>query len=332
MAVARMRRWSEIIGSPSADSGRRLAACGRCRARLRARGPPRRGVRNAQACAPRSRAGRRGRRRAARATSRAAAFFPPASAQATQGRGDGLVDEVGAALAMVLPGKMAMPVAPDGVEGGDVCAFGRQAEIADRDQARAGGRIAELGLRQFAAEIAERVELLDIAGLEAGLRAHPVAQAEFEGAVALRVEPAVGQAGCAIGMACRKRVGRRLPSAATITADRPTAIGVVMPRPPKVDGIEKACASSETSLRGRSPRRPSSSGRCGRAGRRRGRPGADWARRWRGVADGPGDLFLVGPGIVDAGRDEGAGGRAGNAGPAVDQHGARRCPRPPRNG
>src|SRR5690606_15338938 len=100
-----------------------------------------------------------------------------------------LRDDRRLSVAMVLPRKMLVPVAPHSIEGRDVGALRREAEIADRDQTRAIGRIAQLGLRKFAAEIAESIKLLDIARLEAGLRPHPGAQAKLECAVALWVEP-----------------------------------------------------------------------------------------------------------------------------------------------
>ena len=123
------------------------------------------------------------------------------------GRKD-FIDDVGPALAMVFPREVAMPVAPYGIEAGDIGAFGREAEIANRDKPRAGGRIVKFSLRKFAAEIAEGVQLFDIAGLEARLCANPVAQAEFEGAVSCRIEAAVGKAGGVVGMARGEGVGR----------------------------------------------------------------------------------------------------------------------------
>ena len=61
---------------------------------------------------------------------------------------------------------------------------------------RAG--VAGLGM---AAAVAERVELLDIAEPQAGLRLDPGAQADLEGAVARRIERAERQAGAPVAAA-----------------------------------------------------------------------------------------------------------------------------------
>src|SRR5207245_9752140 len=66
----------------------------------------------------------------------------------------------------------------------------RECEIADRDHMRAG----VAGFRMTAA-IAERIELLDIAEPQTRLRLDPGAQADFEGAMARRIERTERQAG-----------------------------------------------------------------------------------------------------------------------------------------
>ena len=55
-----------------------------------------------------------------------------------------------------------------------------------------------------AAAVAEGVELLDIADVDRGLRRHPVAQADLEGAVRQRIERAERQAGAGVAL----RIGR----------------------------------------------------------------------------------------------------------------------------
>ena len=103
---------------------------------------------------------------------------------------------------------MAVPVAPDGVEGRDVRALRRQSQIADGYQTRIARRVAQIGLRQFPAPIPECVELFDIAGFKSCLRPHPVAQPKLECAVAGRIETPVRQAGGCAGFARYKRVRR----------------------------------------------------------------------------------------------------------------------------
>ena len=57
------------------------------------------------------------------------------------------------------------------------------------------GLALDVGQRHFAAAVAEGVELLDIADVEAGLLLHPAAQRKLERAVAGRIERAERQAG-----------------------------------------------------------------------------------------------------------------------------------------
>ena len=63
-----------------------------------------------------------------------------------------------------------------------------QGEIGDRDLPGAAAALAGI-----AVAVAEGVELLDVAQSEAGLLAHPAAQAAVERAVVLRLERAEGQ-------------------------------------------------------------------------------------------------------------------------------------------
>ena len=59
----------------------------------------------------------------------------------------------------------------------------------------------------MAAAVAERVELLDIADAQAGLRLDPGAQADLEGAVRQRIERAERQAGARCRLCRRPRPG-----------------------------------------------------------------------------------------------------------------------------
>src|SRR5262249_52368208 len=112
-----------------------------------------------------------------------------------EGRRKRLIDRRGPPAPMILPREEPIPVAPDRLERRNLRPLRRKPEIADRNQPRALGGIAKIGLRQFPPPVAEGVELLDIAGLETGLSLHPVAQAKLEGAVFSGVEPAVRQPG-----------------------------------------------------------------------------------------------------------------------------------------
>ena len=97
------------------------------------------------------------------------------------------------ALAPVLPRKEAVPRLEAGAgcaQRGGVVGHAGEREIADRDHVRAG-----VVRPRMAAAVAERVELLDIADGERGLRRHPGAQADLEGAVRQRIERAERQAG-----------------------------------------------------------------------------------------------------------------------------------------
>src|SRR5262249_1743495 len=132
-----------------------------------------------------------------------------------------------------------------GVELRDVSALGREAEIADGDKPRAGGGVCRVGLRKFAASVAEGVELFDIAGLEPGLGPPPVTQAKLECPVPLPIQAAVRQAGDAIGAVGLESVG-----ALRVCSDdhRGEANGdrrAHLVFAPKIDGIEKGLASSE---------------------------------------------------------------------------------------
>ena len=109
-----------------------------------------------------------------------------------QGRNNGLVDQARAAPPPVLPGEEARPGRPGGVGHGGFDGVGRQGQIAHRDDPRGAG--AHVGQGRIAALVAEGVELLDIAELEACLGGDEGAQGQLEGALALRIERAEGQA------------------------------------------------------------------------------------------------------------------------------------------
>src|SRR5262245_9717635 len=108
-------------------------------------------------------------------------------------RQDGAIEDVGPAGAPVLPGKEAVPwreAGAGGAERGGAVGQAGERQIADRDRVRPA--VALLGM---AAAIAERVELLDIADREAGLRLDPAAQADLEGVVLKRIERTGREAG-----------------------------------------------------------------------------------------------------------------------------------------
>jgi hypothetical protein len=104
-----------------------------------------------------------------------------------QRRDDDGVDDCGAGFAPIFPGKIDIPVAPQRVGRLEFAGGARQRQIADGNDARAFA-----GLRQMAAAVAERIELLGIAEIEIGLLAHPGAQAAFQRAMAERIERSEG--------------------------------------------------------------------------------------------------------------------------------------------
>ena len=107
------------------------------------------------------------RRRASRVAPSAAS-----SAQARRFGASDVADQARRAGAVVFPGEILVPVAPAGVR--RVRPLGaRQAEIADRDRARAAGVAATIA-------IGEGVELLDVAEGVAGLPFHPGAQTRLQ--------------------------------------------------------------------------------------------------------------------------------------------------------
>ncbi len=99
----------------------------------------------------------------------------------------------GRPVAPILPGEEAVPRLEAGAgraQRGWVLRHAGEREIADRDDVRAG-----VARMRMAAAVAEGIELFDIADIERGLRRHPFAQADLEGAVREGIECAGRQAG-----------------------------------------------------------------------------------------------------------------------------------------
>ena len=160
-----------------------------------------------------------------------------------------------------------------------VVGHARQREIADRDHVRAG-----VARPRVAAAVAEGVELLDVADVDRGLRRHPGAQADLEGAVRQRIERAERQAGARSrllrigrrpGCAARRppprrsRRSARSRSASAVRARRPSADHDHSRSSRNGSPFERGAAGAERLDRARS---------CGRCGRGCG-------RRWRDQHD-----------------------------------------------
>ena len=102
------------------------------------------------------------------------------------------------AAAVVLPREEERERRP--ARAGRVRIGGCEREIPDGDHARgrAGGPGAQVRRGQVAARVAEGVELLDVAEIEAGLLGHQAPQRQLEGAVACGVERAGGEGRAAV--------------------------------------------------------------------------------------------------------------------------------------
>ncbi len=115
---------------------------------------------------------------------------------ALQRRADGVVEQGGAAAPPVLPREEPGPRRPGRVRRLGLDRFGGEGQITHRDHPRRVRTLdrAHVGHGRIAAAVAESIELLHIAEIEAGLLGHERPQRQFEGASALRIEGAERQA------------------------------------------------------------------------------------------------------------------------------------------
>ena len=156
-------------GQSAWPCGRRPRCGALSRPRPRPPAPPRRAVRSGRARAPRSSARRPGANSACARARRRAPRAPGAAAGPGAELGFKGAQGVGAAGAPVLPREEARPGRPGRAL--EFASAGRgQGEIAHRDHPLLAGRgaVAQVGQGRVAALVAEGVELLDIAELEAG--------------------------------------------------------------------------------------------------------------------------------------------------------------------
>ena len=134
-----------------------------------------------------------------------------AAGPARERREQRVADDDRQARTPVLPGQEVITVDPRGAGGG--LRFLHESEVCD-------GQLTLAVHRALPVTVAERVELLDVADGQPGLRPNPAAQAQLQCPVAVGIEQAEGRAGAAIGEVLAVRIRGWSEVTATMTASR----------------------------------------------------------------------------------------------------------------